>query len=533
MKKLISLIASTVIFFSTTFAVDVGLKLRPAYGFDLNGVFSNVFQGTVALDIIPITVRERDKVYFSLQGNGSILSANGIQNLYLFDGDVGVGYEYRINDRFSASLEGYGGLWTFPGDEKQKLTSATGVSYGGRLIGSYYLTPAIKIGLFAGIKQYYIKPRPFMNEVELGLGINYNFTKGLFSKTNIDIVDSNLDYIFPVFYSRYDDHSFGSITFVNKETNDITDVEVTVLIPQFMNNPSVCAEFTTIEMNEEFSVDLKAFLNENILNSLSAKNVEATITVNYNSLGTKQSYSETLSLYALMRNNMTWEDDRAASAFVSGRDASVEKTARQIASYIKSETESGVPYNIQYAAAVYGALKDFGLNYVIDAASAFTDNFGTAAIDSLNYPYMTLLYHGGDCDDLSILNCSIFESVGIKSAFITVPGHIYMAFDSGVSVAQAKDLLVAGKYIVYDDIVWIPLEITLTQDTFYEEWAKGAQEWNKYSEEAQLIPMYKAWEEYSPVSIPESDKKVQLVSKERIINNMRTNIRAVKGKCLR
>ncbi len=39
---------------------------------------------------------------------------------------------------------------------------------------------------------------------------------------------------------------------------------------------------------------------------------------------------------------------------------------------------------------------------------------------------------GGDCDDLSILVCSLFEAVAIDTAFITVPGHIFMAFDSGL-----------------------------------------------------------------------------------------------------
>jgi len=533
MKKLLSTIAAAFTFASAVFAVDVGIKILPSYNLNLESTFSNVVEGTISFDVIPFTIRGRDKVYFSAQGSGSILLAKGIDSLGLFDGDIAAGYEYRINDRFSASLEGFGGIWSFPGDTKQKLPSASGLSYGARLFGSYYLTPAITASAFAGIKQYYSKPKPFMTVVELGLGINYNFTKGLFSKTNIVTTEANMDYLFPVFYSRYDDHSFGNVTFVNKEDTDITDVEVTVFIPQYMNNPGVCAEFPIIDRGEEFSAELKAFLNENILNSLSAKNVDAIVTVNYRALGAQRSYSQTLSLYSLMRNNMTWEDDRAASAFVSGRDASVEKTARQIASYIKSETDPAVPYNIQYAAALYGVLKDYGINYVIDSSSAFTDNFGTAALDSLNYPYMTMVYHGGDCDDLSILNCSIFEAVGIKSAFITVPGHIYMAIDSGVAVANAKQVLVDGKYIIYDDIVWIPLEITLTQDTFYEEWAKGAQEWNKYSKDAVIIPMYEAWKEYSPVSIPESDRKIQLVSKDRIISNMRTSIRAVKGKCLR
>jgi len=533
MKKLLCTLCAVFALASGLFAADFGVRIFPSYNISLDGLFSNVIEGTISLDLTPVYFRGRDRLYVSAQGSGSLLLANGLQNMGLYDGDLAVGYEYRINDRFSASLEGFAGAWSFPGDEKKTLPSASGITYGGRLAGYYYFSPAISATVFAGIKQYYYKPEPFMTVIEAGLGVSYNFTKGLFSKSNISTIDYNLDYLFPVFYSRYDDHSFGNVTFVNKEQNDITDVEVTVYIPQYMSNPGVVGEYTSIGVNEEFTVELKAFLNENILNNLTAQTVDAIVTVNYRSLGAKRSYSETMNLYALVRNNMTWEDDRAASAFVSGRDASVEKTARQVASYIKGETESSVPYNIQYAAALFSVLKDYGLNYVVDASSAFTDNFGTAAIDSLNYPYMTLLYHGGDCDDLSILNCSLFEAVGIKSAFITVPGHIFMAFDSGITVEQAKTILMPGKYVVYNDTVWIPMETTLTQDSFYEEWAKGAQEWNKFTKDAAIFPMEDSWKEYSPVSIPESDKKIQLSSKDRIDNNMRSNIRAVKGKCLR
>ena len=109
-----------------------------------------------------------------------------------------------------------------------------------------------------------------------------------------------------------------------------------------------------------------------------------------------------------------------------------------------------IPENIQYAAAIFSALKAYGINYVIDPASAFTDTRGTSAVDFLQFPYQTLLYHGGDCDDLSILNCALLEVLGIETAFITCPGHIFIAFDSGLSPDQASK---AGDCVIMDDKV--------------------------------------------------------------------------------
>jgi hypothetical protein len=85
------------------------------------------------------------------------------------------------------------------------------------------------------------------------------------------------------------------------------------------------------------------------------------------------------------------------------------------------------------ALALFEALNVYGINYMIDPASTYVEmSENASSLDSLNYPYQTLAYRGGDCDDLSILFCSLLEALNIDTAFITVPGHIYMAFDVGI-----------------------------------------------------------------------------------------------------
>lgn len=115
------------------------------------------------------------------------------------------------------------------------------------------------------------------------------------------------------------------------------------------------------------------------------------------------------------------------------------------------------------------------------------------------------MYRGGDCDDLSILVCSLLESVGIKTAFITIPGHIFMAFDSGFTVEEAQEyFLTLDEFIVDGDKVWVPLEITLTDEGFNKAWHKGAWEWNTAarSGNAMLYKMEDSWKIYKPVNVP-------------------------------
>ena len=177
--------------------------------------------------------------------------------------------------------------------------------------------------------------------------------------------------------------------------------------------------------------------------------------------------------------------------------------------------------------AVFQALDQFGINYVKDPTSAFEDNVGTASIDFLQFPYQTLMYRGGDCDDLSILVCSLLESIGINTAFITIPGHIYMAFDSGLTLNEAQNYFInLDEFIVDGDRVWVPLEITLSDEGFNKAWRKGAWEWTTASrtDSAMLYRMEDSWKIYKPVSVPGASAKFTLPEEKLVAKSFSTTV---------
>ena len=57
--------------------------------------------------------------------------------------------------------------------------------------------------------------------------------------------------------------------------------------------------------------------------------------------------------------------------------------------------------------------------------------------------------------------------------------------------------------------MWIPYEITVPQDSYELGLKLGIRQWNKYPEEHNLIPIHDAWEEFKPVTVPESDVSLQ------------------------
>lgn len=505
---------------------DFELKVLGDLNIDLDSNYESAPGITAGFEFSPITIRGRDSIFLDVMGSYSSLVVPNVGNYTFMDAQLGLGYNFRAIDRLGVSLEGFGGLWNIPVSLVDEAKGAAGILIGGRASVNYYVLPELTLGFATGFKNYStIDHNVFTNRIEIGLILKYNFSEGLFGSPDVvsqDVSEVQAGPLFPVFYSRYADHNFGSLTFINNEKNDIRDVEVSVFIEQFMTNPDVACKFDYVARGDTFTADLTAFLNENILNTLIPQKADAKVSVKYRSLGKWMVSEQTVELSALGRNSMTWEDDRAAAAFISGRDASAAAFAKQVKSVVMDELNPNSPVNPQYGAALFGALKAYGINYVVDPSSAFTDNIGTSSVDFLKFPYQTLLYRGGDCDDLTILNCSLYDAIGIDSALITVPGHIFMAFDSGLTedqTVQIKD----GIFIVQDGKVWIPVEITLCQDTYQLAKVTAFREWNKWTEERLLIPVKDAWKEYKAVGIPESDMKIEMPSKKEIIDGFKSN----------
>jgi hypothetical protein len=140
-----------------------------------------------------------------------------------------------------------------------------------------------------------------------------------------------------------------------------------------------------------------------------------------------------------------------------------------------------------------------------------------SSLDSLNYPYQTLFYRGGDCDDLAILYCSMLEVLGIDTAFITIPGHIYMAFDTGITSASAPGAAIApyaSNFIEHRGRLWAPVEITIPAEGFWRAVRTGARQWLGAGEKARFYPMKDSWAVYPPVNVPDSGGQMPVLPEE-------------------
>jgi tetratricopeptide (TPR) repeat protein len=154
-------------------------------------------------------------------------------------------------------------------------------------------------------------------------------------------------------------------------------------------------------------------------------------------------------------------------------------------------------------------------------------------VDYIQFPQQTLDYRSGKCSDFSALYASMFEAVGVETAFITIPGHIYMAVALTLSPDDARAAFThKDDLIIIDNKVWLPIEITLREGGFMKAWQEGAKEWreNLSKKQAVLYPLHTAWKTYEPVGYSTTTSDIKIPADDQIAKAMSLDLDAfVKG----
>jgi tetratricopeptide (TPR) repeat protein len=139
-------------------------------------------------------------------------------------------------------------------------------------------------------------------------------------------------------------------------------------------------------------------------------------------------------------------------------------------------------------------------------------------VDYVQFPRETLRLKSGDCDDLSVLLAAAYENLGVETALVDVPGHLFLMFRTGLkeadrgSITLQEDLLV-----VRDGEIWIPVEATLIATSFSEAWAEGARRYRQAEKARQVkvMSLRQAWEKYPPVSLAPAGYVLEVPAGER------------------
>lgn len=340
--------------------------------------------------------------------------------------------------------------------------------------------------------------------VQIGGSINLS---GGERKSRIQVIDIQIDPIYPILHSYYDSNPIGSVTLKNGESRSIENLRVHLLIPQYMDHPKSSPTVEQIARGGTVKVPLYALLKDEVLEvTEDGKRVSAQITVEY-SLGSNElTAADDQSAVVQNRNALTWTDDRKAAAFVTAKDNTVLRLAKQVAGAVREENSRTLDGNFRKALGIYETLGLLQMQYVVDPDSSYIElSRNAAAQDYVQFPAQTLDYRAGDCDDLSILYAALLEAVNVETAFITVPGHIYTAFALELTPQEAKRTFSEPERLIFTQgKAWVPVEATVMNKGFQRAWEEGVRQWKEHSPEdkAGFYPVRQAWQEYQAVASP-------------------------------
>ncbi|MEA1911290.1 MAG: hypothetical protein U9N32_06385, partial [Spirochaetota bacterium] len=259
--------------------------------------------------------------------------------------------------------------------------------------------------------------------------------------TPLEFKNYSSEALFPTLLKYYNEHSFGSVEITNPNSFPLKDVSISFNMNKYMDNKKECISIPSIDGGETITVELYALFNSSILEIYEKTMVSAILKAEY-AVENEVSITELpVTVDILDRNALIWDDDRRAAAFVTAKDPIIMKFAKNVISAVN--ISGAINTNLYRVIALFTALNKHGLIYSIDPASSYADFADNSmAIDYLQYPRQTLDYKSGDCDDLTVLNAALIESIGIPAAFITVPGHIFLAFSLDIPYEDAGRIFI-------------------------------------------------------------------------------------------
>jgi hypothetical protein len=346
----------------------------------------------------------------------------------------------------------------------------------------------------------------------INAAVNYRFGKNPAERgfdRSIDIEEITISPLFSALYKFYETKPAGTVKISNISKNkEVTKLKASVMVKDFMDFPTQSKVIEVLKPGETATLDLFMLFNNKVLSVTEDTPLSANVSIDYvvSEREFKKEGTATFKLYN--RNAMTWSDDKKLASFITPRDTPVKVFARTVIQQYQNDRINILNQNLQAAIQIFDALGVYGLTYVPDPKTPFTKfSESRDAVDYIQYPRETLRFRTGDCDDMTALYCSVLENIGISTALITIPGHIFMMFDSGVSKYDYREVSEERELIIEkSDHVWVPVEITLMGQPFMNAWREGAKEYNKSvtnQEEIGIYPVAGAWQEYVPVTLEE------------------------------
>lgn len=326
-------------------------------------------------------------------------------------------------------------------------------------------------------------------------------------KNPLSITEFHIANLFPSLMHWYGLHAPGSVTVTNTLDVPVEKVRASLLIPGFMELPFESRTEARLAPGQSSTFELSPVFSQKVLELQEDMAVQAQVTVTWSAGGAEQATSRSGPTTIYRNTALTWDDTRKISSYITPNEATVSGFAARA---LGGTGASALPFrfsrSMMQAIRICDSLGAYGITYVQNLDSPFSKALGKAEIiDTVHFPRITLYNRTGDCSDTTALLCSLLESVGIRTAALTTPGHIFAAFDTDEPAENAPYLRGGGlEVIAKNGKVWIPVETTILSQGFMAAWASASDLVRKYSASGpfEFIPVSEMRDSFPALPLP-------------------------------
>jgi tetratricopeptide (TPR) repeat protein len=449
--------------------------------------------------------------YYGVLGMGY---ANRITRNFEMGGDLSAGYSYAVFPEVVDTGK--------VGSSNLLLEAAGKISLNPSYSVSIDIKPSLKYLLS-------LSPLKEFNGPLFGLGFYVNYRFGVDPDSaralirSIKFENAALPPLFSAMQSYYVKNPIGKTVIANSEKVPLTDIEVSFFQAGFMEAATVSSSIPELGAGKKAEVPLLASFNNELFSLEGITPLTGEIIVKYTMKGRPVEQRQPVTYDMYDKTSITWDDDRKVGAFITPADSALKNFASWITRTFKGTASASYNQPVLFAMQAYASLAEIGILYQADAASPFTEAQGNSQlVDSVSLPRETLKRITGDCDDLTVLFCALLESVNIETGFITVPGHIYAAFNTKIPSNEYRDISPDRSLtVVTNGEIWVPVEITMIgKGDFTAAWRRGSELWNGFEQEPDKRKLYRTREAqavYRPVGLRETDLGLQYGSRENVV----------------
>jgi len=299
---------------------------------------------------------------------------------------------------------------------------------------------------------------------------------------------AGLSDIFPALIRSYRSTPAGHVRITNTLETSLIDLRVTTTF-RFADFPAQAGPIPSLAPGASAEIPVFVTLTPEVLTLQEDMPVMFEIKLSYRQHESEHQLS--LNRTVMMRRNtaLLWDDSGKLASFITPNDEVVQNFALSVLS--DADRSSFVSLKTTQAALIADAVGVYGISYIEDPASPFTEVFGRSdVLDTVRFPRTTLRVRSGDCDDTASLLASLYEAVGIRTAIMTSPGHVFIAFDS--EEPAANEWIYASEQrelIRHAGTLWIPVETTILEQGFPAAWEEASRLIRTHREEIEFLPL--------------------------------------------